>query len=90
MGGRRADREAAIIGIPEHRRPWVSVGGLSQDIRPGMRVPAELTGEELLDTLRETPATEYLVVEDTGEIYGVLSTADVERAFVAAMAPSRG
>ncbi|CAM5723468.1 hypothetical protein SANTM175S_08259 [Streptomyces antimycoticus] len=44
------------------------------------------TGEELLDTLRATPATEYLVVEESGEIYGVLSTADVERAFVAAMA----
>ena len=36
--------------------------------------------------LRATPATEYLVVEETGEIYGVLSTADVERAFVKAMA----
>ncbi|NUP43447.1 MAG: site-2 protease family protein [Streptomyces sp.] len=79
-------REAAIVGVPEHRRPWVAVSGLAQDLKDGMRVSAELTGEELLDTLRATPATEYLVVEDTGEIYGVLSTADVERAFVAAMA----
>ncbi|MGP4003209.1 site-2 protease family protein [Streptomyces sp. 8N706] len=79
-------REAAIVGVPEHRRPWVEVSGLAQDLRPGMRVSAELSGEELLDTLRATPATEYLVVEETGEIYGVLSTADVERAFVAAMA----
>ena len=79
-------REAAIAGVPEHRRPWVAVSGLSQELKPGMRVPAELSGEELLDTLRTTPATEYLVVEETGEIYGVLSTADVERAFVAAMA----
>ena len=79
-------REAAIVGIPEHRRPWVAVSGLSQDLRPGMRVSAELAGEDLLDTLRETPATEYLVVEATGEIYGVLATADVERAFVEAMA----
>ncbi|EFL27382.1 MULTISPECIES: site-2 protease family protein [Streptomyces] len=79
-------REAAIVGVPEHRRPWVAVSGLAQDIKDGMRVSAELTGEELLDTLRATPATEYLVVEETGEIYGVLSTADVERAFVNAMA----
>lgn len=79
-------REAAIVGVPEHRRPWIGVGGLAQDLQPGMRVSAELAGEELLDTLRATPATEYLVVEPTGEIYGVLSTADVERAFVAAMA----
>ncbi|RAJ60044.1 Zn-dependent protease [Streptomyces sp. Amel2xB2] len=79
-------REAAIAGVPSHRRPWVEVSTLAQDLKEGMRVPAELAGEELLEHLRATPATEYLVVEQTGEIYGVLSTGDVERAFVAAMA----
>ncbi|GGQ68115.1 site-2 protease family protein [Streptomyces althioticus] len=79
-------REAAIVGVPEHRRPWVPVGTLAQDITEGMRVSAELAGEELLEALRSAPATEYLVVEETGEIYGVLSAADVERAFVKAMA----
>ncbi|MFI6208584.1 site-2 protease family protein [Streptomyces sp. NPDC051041] len=79
-------REAAIVGVPEHRRPWVAVGGLAQELTDGMRVSAELAGEGLLDALRATPATEYLVVEETGEIYGVLSAADVERAFVRAMA----
>ncbi|MGW7368575.1 site-2 protease family protein [Streptomyces sp. NPDC054841] len=79
-------RESAIVGVPEHRRPWVAVSGLAQELTDGMRVPAELAGEALLDRLRATPASEYLVVEETGEIYGVLSTADVERAFVQAMA----
>ncbi|WP_324788750.1 site-2 protease family protein [Streptomyces sp. H51] len=79
-------REAAIVGVPEHRRPWVAVSGLAQELTDGMRVSAELAGEDLLDALRATPATEYLVVEETGEIYGVLSAADVERAFVKAMA----
>ncbi|WP_405646211.1 site-2 protease family protein [Streptomyces uncialis] len=79
-------REAAIVGVPEHRRPWVAVSGLAQELTDGMRVSAELAGEELLDVLRATPATEYLVTEDSGEIYGVLSAADVERAFVKAMA----
>ncbi|MFE7749904.1 site-2 protease family protein [Streptomyces sp. NPDC057428] len=79
-------REAAIAGVPEHRRPWVPVSGLAQDLTDGMKVPAELAGEALLDRLKATPATEYLVMEETGEIYGVLSTADVERAFVRAMA----
>ncbi|MGW4034650.1 site-2 protease family protein [Streptomyces sp. NPDC004838] len=79
-------RETAIVGVPEHRRPWVAVSGLAQELTDGMRIPADLAGEPLLDTLRATPATEYLVVEDTGEVYGVLSTADVEKAFVAAMA----
>ncbi|MEU8891964.1 site-2 protease family protein [Streptomyces sp. NPDC048442] len=79
-------REAAIGAVPEHRRPWVAVSGLAQDLTDRLRVPAELAGEALLDRLRANPATEYLVVEETGEIYGVLSTADVERAFVKAMA----
>ncbi|MEV1011428.1 site-2 protease family protein [Streptomyces sp. NPDC049881] len=79
-------REAGIAGVPEHRRPWVAVGTLAQDLSDGLRVPADLNGEELLDHLRATPASEYLVVERTGEIYGVLSTGDVERAFIDAMA----
>ncbi|WP_425588605.1 site-2 protease family protein [Streptomyces phyllanthi] len=79
-------REAAIVGVPEHRRPWVAVSGLAQELSDGMRVSAELAGEDLLDALRATPATEYLVVEESGEIFGVLSAADVERAFVKAMA----
>jgi Zn-dependent protease/CBS domain-containing protein len=78
-------RESGIVSVPEHRRPWVAVSTLAQDLKEGMRVPAELAGEELLEHLRATPATEYLVVEDTGEIYGVLATGDVERAFLAAM-----
>ncbi|MFI0941981.1 site-2 protease family protein [Streptomyces sp. NPDC021020] len=78
-------RESAIVTTPEHRRPWIAVGGLAQDLTPGMRVSAELSGEDLLDRLRATPSTEYLVVEPTGEIYGVLSTSDVEKAFIAAM-----
>ncbi|MCX4524981.1 MULTISPECIES: site-2 protease family protein [unclassified Streptomyces] len=79
-------RESAIASVPEHRRPWVAVSTLAQDLTDGMKVSAELTGEELLEHLRATPATEYLVVETGGEIYGVLSTLDVEKAFVKAMA----
>ncbi|MFF3318509.1 site-2 protease family protein [Streptomyces sp. NPDC003035] len=79
-------RESAIAGVPQHRRPWVAVSTLTQDLDEGMKVPAELAGQPLLDHLRASPATEYLVVEETGEIYGVLSATDVERAFVKAMA----
>ncbi|GLX38786.1 peptidase M50 [Streptomyces roseochromogenus] len=79
-------RETAIASVPEHRRPWVAVSTLAQDLTDGMKVSAELTGEELLDHLRATPASEYLVLETSGEIYGVLSTLDVEKAFVKAMA----
>ncbi|MFJ2302904.1 site-2 protease family protein [Streptomyces sp. NPDC087787] len=79
-------RESAIVGVPEHRRPWVYASELAQELTDGMRVSAELAGEDLLDALRAAPATEYLVVENSGEIYGVLSASDVERAFVKAMA----
>ncbi|MER5810321.1 site-2 protease family protein [Streptomyces sp. NPDC002033] len=79
-------RETAIASVPEHRRPWVAVSTLAQDLNDGMKVSAELTGEELLEHLRTHPASEYLVLEGTGEIYGVLSTLDVEKAFVKAMA----
>ncbi len=79
-------REAALASVPAHRRPWVDVGTVSQDLTDGMKVSAELAGEDLLEALRTSPATEYLVVEETGEIYGVLSTQDVETAFVQAMA----
>lgn len=79
-------RETAIVSVPEHRRPWVAVSSLAQDLTEGMKISAELAGEALLDRLKANPATEYLVLEETGEIYGVLSTADVERAFVAALA----
>ncbi|MEU3724896.1 site-2 protease family protein [Streptomyces sp. NPDC031705] len=79
-------RETAIASVPEHRRPWVAVSTLAQDLTDGMKVSADLTGEELLDHLRATPATEYLVLEPGGEIYGVLSALDVEKAFVKAMA----
>ncbi|WP_030722853.1 site-2 protease family protein [Streptomyces sp. NRRL F-2580] len=79
-------RESAIAAVPEHRRPWVAVSTLAQDLTDGMKVSAELTGEELLERLRATPATEYLVLEPDGAVYGVLSTLDVEKAFVKAMA----
>lgn len=78
-------REAGIVAVPEHRRPWVVVSTLSQDLVEGMRISADLSGEELIDHLKVSPASEYLVVEETGEIYGVLATQDVERAFVSAM-----
>ncbi|WP_406289641.1 site-2 protease family protein [Embleya sp. NBC_00896] len=78
-------REAAVLATPEHRRPWVAVGPLSRDLGPGMRVGADLAGEDLLVAMRAAPASEYLVVERDGGVYGVLSRTDVEHAFLAMM-----
>jgi Zn-dependent protease/CBS domain-containing protein len=73
--------EAAVMATPEQRRPWVQVGEFARSIEPGLVISAELSGEQLVNALQAAPATEYLVVEPTGEVYGVLAAADVERAF---------
>jgi CBS domain-containing protein len=49
-----------------------------------MTLSVDLTGEDMVRAIQANPAREYLVVERTGEIVGVLSTADVERAFASA------
>lgn len=76
--------EAAVRAVPSERRPWVPVGDLSRRLEAGHRLPADIEGEELISTMTREPASEYLVVEANGEIYGVLATADVERALTRA------
>jgi Zn-dependent protease/CBS domain-containing protein len=79
--------EAAVRATPVERRPWVPVSDLSRRLEPGHRVQADLSGEELVDVLTSRPASEYLVVEANGDIYGVLATADVERALTSRAGP---
>ena len=79
-------REHAVRTVPEHRRPWTATGAVARALEPELRIPADLVGEELLDTLRASPAAEYLVVEADGSTLGVLAAVDVEQAFALAMA----
>ncbi|MDH6140626.1 Zn-dependent protease/CBS domain-containing protein [Kitasatospora sp. GP30] len=72
-------KEAAVLQVPEHRRPWVAAGALARTLEPGLRLAVDLDGEQLLAALRTTPASEYLVVNPDGGVYGVLAVADVER-----------
>ncbi|MGQ0844362.1 MAG: M50 family metallopeptidase [Sporichthyaceae bacterium] len=72
--------EAAVQATPEDRRPWVSVSTVSRTLEPTLVLNANLTGEKLIRTLEATAGTEYLVVEDDGAIYGILSATDVQRA----------
>lgn len=76
--------EAAVTATPEDRRPWVSCSAVARDLRPGLMLDADLDGEQLLQALQATPASEYVLVERSGAVYGVLSTADVEAAFARA------
>lgn len=73
--------EAALLATPEERRPWVAVSTVARTLDAGLSLPVTITGEDLVTAIQRTPAAEYLLVEEDGSVYGVLSTADVDRAF---------
>ena len=73
--------EAALLATPVDRRPWVPTSTVARDLGEGLRLPADIAGEDLVRAITSTPASEYLLVEPDGTIYGVLTTADVDRAF---------
>ena len=73
--------ESAVTATPPQRRPWIDAGSLARTIDPGMILPADLSGMALLDAVRRSPATEYLLVEPSGQVYGVLAASDLDHAF---------
>jgi Zn-dependent protease len=73
--------ETAVMATPPQRRPWIEAGSLARTIDPGLVLPADLSGMALIEAVRRTPASEYLLVERTGQVFGVLATADLDHAF---------
>jgi len=73
--------ETAVMATPPQRRPWLEAGALARTLEPSLVLPADLSGMALLDAIRRAPATEYLLVEPSGQVYGVLATRDVDHAF---------
>jgi Zn-dependent protease len=73
--------ESAVIATPPQRRPWIDTGSLARTLEPNLIIAADLSGMELLNALRRAPASEYLLVEASGQVYGVLAARDVEQAF---------
>ncbi|WP_237744826.1 site-2 protease family protein [Kribbella catacumbae] len=73
--------ESAVNAVAQNQRPWTTVGEVATRIGAGHIIGVNDTGEEILATLRKSPASEYLVLDTNGEVYGVLATADVEQAF---------
>jgi Zn-dependent protease len=73
--------ETALLATPEERRAWVPVSSVSRTIEDGMVLGADIAGEDLIKAMSSTPAEEYVLVEPDGTIFGVLATADVDRAF---------
>ena len=73
--------ESAAMATPPQRRPWIEAGTLARKLDPGLVLPADLSGMALIDAVRKAPATEYLVVEPSGQVYGVLAATDLDGAF---------
>jgi Zn-dependent protease len=73
--------ETAVMATPPQRRPWIEAGSLARTIDPGLVLPADLSGMALIEAVRRAPASEYLLVERSGHVFGVLATADLDHAF---------
>jgi Zn-dependent protease/CBS domain-containing protein len=75
--------EAALLATPEERRPWMPVVSVARSLDDGLILQANLAGEDLVRAMSHTPASEYVLVEPDGSVYGLLATADVDAAFAA-------
>jgi Zn-dependent protease/CBS domain-containing protein len=73
--------EAAVMAVPPQRRPWVDAGSMARSIEPNLILSADLSGMALLEAMRRTPASEYLLVEPSGQVYGVLAARDLDQVF---------
>jgi Zn-dependent protease len=77
------DRPAAIVdeqrvgAVPLDQRPWTQLDSVARPLEDGLLLPAGLSGQALLDAVRATPASEYLVVHPDGSPAGILATADL-------------
>jgi Zn-dependent protease/CBS domain-containing protein len=73
--------EAAVTATPPQRRPWVDTGSMARTLDPGLVLSADLGGMALLDAIRRSPASEYLLVEPSGQLVGVLAARDLDQVF---------
>ena len=73
--------ESSVMATPPQRRPWVDTGSMARAIDPGLVLSADLQGMALLDAIRRSPASEYLLVEPSGEVVGVLAARDLDQVF---------
>jgi Zn-dependent protease len=76
--------EAAVMATPVQRQPWISVAELARPVNDGLLLRSDMAGDALLAAVQQHPATEYLVVEPSGVLAGVLSRTDVIAALQAA------
>ena len=77
--------EAAVLATPQERRPWVAVSTVARRLEPGLTFSADISGEPLILAMQRSPASEYLLLDRDGSVFGVLVTDDVDKAFAAGM-----
>jgi Zn-dependent protease len=73
--------EAALLSVPPERRAWVPTSSVARTLDSGLQLPAGIGGEDLIRAISARPAGEYLLLDPDGSIFGVLATADVDRAY---------
>jgi Zn-dependent protease len=76
--------EAAVAATPSQRQPWIPVSDLARPVEEGLVLNTAMTGDRLLAAVQQTPATEYLVLEPSGILGGVLARGDLVAALQAA------
>lgn len=75
--------ESALLSTPEERRAWVPISSIARSLQEGLVLSADMAGEDLVRAMSRTPASEYVLVEPDGTVYGLLATTDVDAAFEA-------
>jgi CBS domain-containing protein len=79
--------EKAVSDTPAQRRPWLEARMMARTLEPNLVLSADLSGMDLIDAISRAPATEYLLIERSGQVYGVLARRDVDHA-LAGVLPS--
>jgi Zn-dependent protease len=78
-----ADRPTAIVdearigAVPPERRAWTPVTSVARPLEDGLTIPDDLDGDALVERMRATPASEYLVLHTDGSAAGIISTRDL-------------
>jgi Zn-dependent protease len=67
---------AAAAAVPLERRPWVAVDVVARTIEGLARMPVDLTGEQVVETVQRHPGEQYVVTSGE-DVVGVLRLADL-------------
>ncbi|MBM9459054.1 site-2 protease family protein [Nocardioides sp. zg-536] len=70
----------AVAATPPERRPWVPASAVARRLDDGSALPESVSGTELVEALRRTPANAYVLLAPDGSVHGVLLGSDIARA----------